>query len=1440
MAVFAVETGTDGSWGYYAKDIDDVTDGIQYFSDGLGTESAPYEIATAQELANLSYLTNTYQLNTLDGDLPYAEAYYEITADITLNEGLSFVYQPEDTMVKATVNGSTFYIGTGYNLESDAGTYYTKSGDTYTEVPNGTSGYNYYTVEDGILKICLEGTVHYIYLWVPIGTSEYQFGGSIDGNNHVITGLYINSPTENGQGLLGYRTRLEYNSRTIENIVIDSIDSDENSTGLVLGGLYVGGLCGWQTYGYSIPIYNCVNNAIVVGQQSVAGIVGDNDLGLLLNSCVNNATIVSQRAYAGGIAGPSDETFMYNCENHGDIYGTTNIGGLIAVYYLAYIKNCINTGDVYGTTYPGGIHSTQIWGNTVTVNNCYSTGMVTSTSGGNTYAIGRNGSYFDNVFYLESTGTRVTADSETDEIPDGVFKMNADGTLDESITVGEYTCSTVSSALTAWVTNQDNSTYSTWSEEGSDGLPVLDETYDPTDVYYNVVFTYNNDIDQDYGVVVKADYNGIGVGYTQGFGFIPEPVNDGYDFAGWYSDETLETLASSSAASITVSADSHFYAKWEEEAPPVVLDSYTVNFYYDVANETADYTESVVENDTVANVPYPEQDGSIFMGWYTEKELENAWSASSAITGNLDLYPKWSVGGFNGDGTTESPYQINTIDDLQYLSYLVSNVAMDASNDNALYTTLNYELTADLSMNEGYSFAYDDTTGLVAVSYQDGVIFYIGTGCISNGITVGGTSATSVAGTYYYAIGEEYATFTTADTIPDVAGYYYEILEDCVQFYCNSTEVTNTIDTWDPIGIDLTDGRFEGVFDGQGHTVSGLFVNTPAVNGKGLFGRLYNYGVVTSVTVADSLISGQYYNGAVVGNGHGNSSIIDCTNENTIVIGSNAYNGGVVGNSNNLVENCNNQGTVISAKTYIGGIVGIGVTVTNCENNGAVYGGGYTGGVVGRGTNVSNCINAGTVTGTGSYTGGVAGYVLTTLFDCVNDGYVKGASYVAGIAGLLASYATIYNSLNQGTVTGTGSYHGGIVASAQGIIENNVNVGAVIGVNGNIGAIAGLITSMQKASNNYYLVNSAYYISGLNTIYCYGNKTTEDIVTQWTSFDAETAETVATSLNANVDASDIYENYWIASGESVALGCKVSYAVNIGAVDSEIVVQNGTATEPTLASEYTLQDSAWYTDEAQTQAYEFADAVTENITLYGTLLGQGYTVAFDANGATGTMETQTFTQGTTQALAACTFTMDEKVFLGWDTDASADEVVYYDKQAVQNITTEDTITLYAVWGETENPELVVDTYFEKVSGGFDTTADASETFSVPLNSIQLLSDFVNTYEGFTHSYGLANGVYTDSITITESGNVISNYYLRNTYTVTWKDTDDSVLATTSALYGSTPSDSRVPTPNYETAEYDYIPRMEHRYVRYGSNGSINSYSGGKSNILCDIWNKPQE
>jgi hypothetical protein len=114
---------------------------------------------------------------------------------------------------------------------------------------------------------------------------------------------------------------------------------------------------------------------------------------------------------------------------------------------------------------------------------------------------------------------------------------------------------------------------------------------------------------------------------------------------------------------------------------------------------------------------------------------------------------------------------------------------------------------------------------------------------------------------------------------------------------------------------------------------------------------------------------------------------------------------------------------------------------------------------------------------------------------------------------------------------------------------------------------------------------------------------------------------------------------------------------------------------------------AWFEGETQVStANPYTFTLNKNTTLTakfedGRAEATQYTVTFEANGGTGTMTAQTFTEGTAQNLAANGFSKTDNTFIGWATTASG--AVSYVNGASYTATAN--ITLYAVWVQVGNP-----------------------------------------------------------------------------------------------------------------------------------------------------------
>ena len=205
---------------------------------------------------------------------------------------------------------------------------------------------------------------------------------------------------------------------------------------------------------------------------------------------------------------------------------------------------------------------------------------------------------------------------------------------------------------------------------------------------------------------------------------------------------------------------------------------------------------------------------------------------------------------------------------------------------------------------------------------------------------------------------------------------------------------------WTPIGASEANA-YTGEFDGQNHTISGLYCNRN-INGNGLFG--YNAGTIKNIGVIDSYFGRNLSVGAICGYNKEFGKIINTYNTSTVR--GYAYVGGICGlNDGGTIENSYNAGIVKSYSSGMaGGICGNNAegTITNSYNIGSVSGKRNIGGISGynySNNKIINCYNIGTVSGSENV-GGVCGYIYRTKVEnCYNTGTVSGSSSVGGICG---------------------------------------------------------------------------------------------------------------------------------------------------------------------------------------------------------------------------------------------------------------------------------------------------------------------------------------------------------------------------------------------------------------------------------------------------------
>lgn len=379
------------------------------FAGGSGTAEDPYQIATAEQLALLSYMCTDEVWNDREvDDTHYREACYVLTADIELNDISDF--------------------------------------DSWdTKAPK--------------------------YNWTPIGEA-HSFQGVFDGQGHVIRGMYIYSVhdydgsngTEPGSkpGLFGDVSHAEIRNLTVSDSYIrtenwvdqtggvvasayDSVlENSESAVTICTSGGYTGGVVGWCDG--SSRMIDCVFTGEIIiagtrGMASFGGVAGyascdeirncrsagvirladgvDDSLvnaaGLIgsltakenttVSGCVNDTDLDLGMASVGGLfqsisCGDYDaddiveKMTISDCVNNGDVLSDYDygVGGIAAVILntghegeALVIEECVNNGDVTGEYLVGGLFGyISNWRCPVTVARCVNTGTVAagSTAGG--------------------------------------------------------------------------------------------------------------------------------------------------------------------------------------------------------------------------------------------------------------------------------------------------------------------------------------------------------------------------------------------------------------------------------------------------------------------------------------------------------------------------------------------------------------------------------------------------------------------------------------------------------------------------------------------------------------------------------------------------------------------------------------------------------------------------------------------------------------------------------------------------------------------------------------------------------------------------------------------------------------------------------------------------------------------------------------------------
>ena len=1068
--------------------------------------SAWFEISTAEQLAGLAKLVNN------GNDFSYQTV--RLTADIVLNNTSEW----ENWESSAPANTWT-PIGNSDNYFRGTfdGQGYTVSG-IYINSANGDQGlfgYNQGTIKNiGVTESYIKGE------YSVGGVCSSNFGiisncynsGTVSGNrcvggvcssNYVTISNCYNTGTISGYEEVG--GVCSGNNGTISNCY---------NSGTVSGNYYVGGVCGDNGYG---TISGCYNAGTVSGNDYNVGGVCSSNYGTISN-CYNSGTVSGNR-YVGGVCSENNGTISNCYYLQGTAEGGIN-GSDISGQAEVKTAEQFASGEVCWLL-NGSSDENPVWFQAINTDEC----PVLDNTHGTVYAIGNcpGSIIYNNDSGSSHIGEH--ADNDHDfrcdycgmvmlqepELSDGVYQISnraelywfaglVNGSLD-----GVEQNAAANAVLTADIIINENVLDSdgnlttnidgllAWVPIGANWNIIFGGTFDGqghtvSGIYinsendYQGLFGYNGGTIKYVGITesyIKGDDNVGGVCGCNDDGTISNCYNSGTvsgtgtvgGVCGFSGDGTISNCYNTG----TINGDSYVGGVCGKNYNGTISNCYnsgTVigNYYvggvcgenedsyatnneiiincYNSGNVSGNYDVGGVcgwnkFSGTISNCYYLEGtatsgiDGSDVSGQAEIKTAEQFASGEVCwlLNRNSDNNPTWfqSLGNdiypildnshaiVHANG--ECPNSVTTYNNIE------SNVGDHTDNDN----DGRCDFCGNILISEP---AQKD--GIYQIGNRAELYWFAG---LVNG-TLGGVEQNSAA---------------NAVLIADII-----INENVLEADGSLTENSDNLFVWTPIGTNWNNEfRFYGSFDGQGHTVSGVYINSDKYY-QGLFGS--NNGSVKNVSITNSYIKGNSYVGGVCGLNYG--TISNCYNSGT-VNGSDDYVGGVCGyNFDGTISDCYNSGTVSGNWHDVGGVCGRNYygSISNCYNSGIVSGIGTVGGVCGYNefSTISNCYNSGSINGTGEYTiaGGVCGFnTYSTISNSYNTGTISGYEEVGGLCGY--NNGTISNCYNTGNVNGTGESAtvGGMCGyNSSGTISNCYNSGNVNGTgesNSNVGGICG-------------------------------------------------------------------------------------------------------------------------------------------------------------------------------------------------------------------------------------------------------------------------------------------------------------------------------------------------------------------------------------------------
>ena len=946
--------------------------------------------------------------------------------------------------------------------------------------------------------------------WLPIGVESTPFKGVFYGNNHKITGLTINRTSTNNVGFFGYVTNATISDLTIEgtsvsgaenvgamfgNIRASSVTNCQiNMTGAtgVTGKTLVGGLAGYsnntnfQTFSVSTKVFGSegrVGGAIgkadddgTISNGSFTGNIegiGNNTAGLVgiaINQTISNVIIkcdINAQNDTGGITGSAENCSFTDCKYEGDLTGFKYVGGIVGELktLTSSFTSCFSKGKITATgDYCGGIVGVSQGACIEKMENCSHFGDIS----GQSYVGGLVGAVLNIVEAptLHTYETRSSYNYSSSSHYDWYRETLINGS---SVTKSVNNCTAIGN-----VTGKSNVGGLVGSETTADGYT-----------------SSTNQID-GYHYIYDGAFNGTYVGYKNNFKYYT------------YTRNTTSLNLSNSYYSGTIHGTDNVGGLYGHKSGGTIQNNYSYANLYgssNVAGVVGYVSDGKINNSSntttiksnVANNPiisatsanigrvYGNIDNSctvigalgsaegnralaqtklILQGVMQEVE-DNLQEGTSIGPSLLKLKATYVSMGWNFDENwdileTECyPYKKYQAAPPVIESNLVSQATSISGKSINGGTVYLYYKDRDAVSTECEGYQWTFTTEPLQSGAQVQIYADV------EGMTPSYYSTTTVG---YPGSGTEadpWRIYTAEDLQGACNRGYYKVM--------NNIDLTQWINENSPTKGWIAVGRNSGeatYIDGDGHKITGLWIEAPEENFTGLFSN-FSAGQIKNLNVevaTGKKVHGADYTGILIGR-NANGRLVNCSvkgdvegighvgglagyAENTTIsaitveasITGTTYVGGVAGQAINCtMTTCNASTTIVSSgsNSNVGGLVGNarGGTISKCtaENSlTAADESNYVGGLVGYSESpVSLSFSAGnvTATGSGSYSGGLVGYALSPIENCYSKANTNGTQFTAALVGY--TFSSIDKCYAKGNVNGV-MYGGGVVGELDG------------------------------------------------------------------------------------------------------------------------------------------------------------------------------------------------------------------------------------------------------------------------------------------------------------------------------------------------------------------------------------------------------------------------